>query len=537
MFDNLTVPPILAKSPYLALGFVVVFVAIGLLLRHHLANQSKVLPPGPRRLPIIGNVFDFPDGFEGTHWAAHKKLYGPLSSVQAFGKTFIIINDINVATDLLEKRSAKHSDRPDATFGGKMCGFDAVLSMQGPGEKWRSARRRIHNSIGTRAAVSQFNDLLELEGRRLALAFLDSPEKFVEHFQAYAGAIILKICFDYSISRNGHDPLVALGKEAMDVFVDSVSNLWIVDVIPALQYLPGWLPGMGFKKVAKQYHSVLYEFMERPFKFVKSRMAKSAAATSFVSSELESSSGSPEEEHEIKWTTAALYGGGADTSVAVMQTFILAMTLHPEVVRKAQAEIDSVIGADRLPQLSDRPSLPYLDAVIKETLRWNVAAPLSLPRATGEDDEYNGYFIPKGAVIFPNVWQMCHDPSLYHDSFAFKPERFLPSGGREPELDPRNFAFGFGRRICPGKELGDASLYVAFSTVLAVFNISKARDSAGRLTEPEVEYLPGVVSHPKKFQCSINPRSQGAVALIRTVMTESLYDQDDSAHLPESHIH
>jgi len=219
-----------------------------------------------------------------------------------------------------------------------------------------------------------------------------------------------------------------------------------------------------------------------------------------------------------------------------MQTFVLAMTLHPEVLRQAQAEIDSVVGADRLPQLSDRSRLPYLDAVIKETLRWNVAAPLSLPRATGEDDEYNGYFIPKGAVIFPNVWQMCHDPSLYHDSFTFKPERFLPGGGREPELDPRNFVFGFGRRICPGKDLGDASLFVAFSMVLAVFNISKARDTTGKFIEPEVEYLPGVVSHPKKFQCSITPRSDAAATLIKTVMNERAYDQDDSANLPESKI-
>jgi len=276
--------------------------------------------------------------------------------------------------------------------------------------------------------------------------------------------------------------------------------------------------------------------MERPFKFVQVQLANGTATKSFVATELENSSGSTEDESDIKWTTAAMYGGGTDSSVSVMEAFVLAMTLNPEVVRKAQAEIDAAVGLDRLPQASDRHMLPYVEAVMKEVLRWQVPAPMSLPRATGEDDVYNGYFIPKGSVIFPNVWLMCRDPSLYHEPFDFKPERFLPGEGREPEPDPRHLIFGFARRICPGKEFADATLFAVFSMILATFDISKTRDSFGEVIVPPVEFVPGVLNHPRKFKCSITPRSDNVVTLIKTVMNESAYDLDDSKKLPTSNI-
>ena len=83
---------------------------------------------------------------------------------------------------------------------------------------------------------------------------------------------------------------------------------------------------------------------------------------------------------------------------------ILALANNPEVQRKARAEIDSIVGLDRLPTVSDRESLPYVHAVVKEINRWHSVTPLGAPRAGVEDDEYDGYFIPKGTMIFPNNW-------------------------------------------------------------------------------------------------------------------------------------
>ena len=82
------------------------------------------------------------------------------------------------------------------------------------------------------------------------------------------------------------------------------------------------------------------------------------------------------------------------------------MSLYPEVQRKAQEELDSVIGSERLPTFADRERLPYIDAIVKETLRWHTVGPVGLPHAATEDDMYNGYFIPKGSIVIGNAWSV-----------------------------------------------------------------------------------------------------------------------------------
>ena len=142
------------------------------------------------------------------------------------------------------------------------------------------------------------------------------------------------------------------------------------------------------------------------------------------------------------------------------------MLLFPEVQKKAQAELTAVVGAHRLPEFDDEPSLPYVRALIKELLRWRSVVPLSVPHRSVEDDEYRGYFIPKGTIVISNIWcgiyvSTCHykyiingicraysrDPVAYPDPEAFMPERFLKDGKLNPDVqDPAAIAFGYGRR-------------------------------------------------------------------------------------------
>lgn len=93
-----------------------------------------------------------------------------------------------------------------------------------------------------------------------------------------------------------------------------------------------------------------------------------------------------------------------DKTVSAITTFFLAMTLFPEAQKKAHYEIDEVIGRDRLPTLSDRQSLPYVNALVKEVLRWHPVGPMCLPHTTSQDDIVDGHLIPKGAMILPNIW-------------------------------------------------------------------------------------------------------------------------------------
>ena len=124
------------------------------------------------------------------------------------------------------------------------------------------------------------------------------------------------------------------------------------------------------------------------------------------------------------------------------------MVLHPEAQKAAQAELDAVIGPDRLPTFADEQSLPYLAAVIKECWRWEVIGPTAVPHMLTVDDEYKGYFLPKGTIIIPNSFTILNDDKAYPEPSAFKPERFLKDGKLDPSVrNPTVAAFGYGRRI------------------------------------------------------------------------------------------
>ncbi|EGN99071.1 hypothetical protein SERLA73DRAFT_181862 [Serpula lacrymans var. lacrymans S7.3] len=239
-------------------------------------------------------------------------------------------------------------------------------------------------------------------------------------------------------------------------------------------------------------------------------MAAGVAPSSFVSNLLEESNLTAHEEHVIKWSAASLYSGGADTTVSAIYSFFLAMILYPEVQKKAQAEIDAVVGSNRLPTLADRAFLPYVEALAKEVVRWHVVAPLTFQHVAMEDGIHNGYLIPKGSCVLANIWGILHDKETYKEPHLFKPERFL---GDHPELDPRTVSFGYGRRICPGIQLADSSVFISCAMSLAVFNMTKWVENGVEIT-PSAEDLPGTILHPALFKCTITLRSPEAEALV-----------------------
>ena len=320
-----------------------------------------------------------------------------------------------------------------------------------------------------------------------------------------AAEIILKIVYDYNIEPHDKDPLVGVVKEALEQFsAAAIPGKWAVDAIPMLEHLPEWLPGSSFKATARLWRQTLMDVVDVPYKFVQDRMANGEVRTSFVSKSIEQarkeSTFDPEAEHAIKWSAASMYAGGADTSVSTMVAFFLAMSMFPDVQRKAQEEIDRVVGTSRLPTADDRERLPYINAVVEEAQRWHPIAPMGLPHAVDEDDTLNGVVIPKGALLIPAVWWFTRDPATYHDPEDFKPERFL-APYNEPSAT--NVIFGFGRRICPGKVLADASLYLTFVQSLAAFTIQKAVDEDGHIVQPKHTFESGIIAHPGSFDVQI----------------------------------
>jgi cytochrome P450 len=176
------------------------------------------------------------------------------------------------------------------------------------------------------------------------------------------------------------------------------------------------------------------------------------------------------------------------------------MTRYPDIQAKAREELDAVVGVDRLPKLSDRGQLPYLEAIINEVYRFTSVAPL-VPHQSNTDDVHNGFLLPKGTMVIANTWYvsarysrdviskcsryMSRDPRVYVDPHVFRPSRFL---GSNPEMDPREYIFGFGRCVCPGRRFADDNVFLACAMILATLDIKRACDSEGNEILPEIEF-------------------------------------------------
>jgi len=251
-------------------------------------------------------------------------------------------------------------------------------------------------------------------------------------------------------------------------------------------------------------------------------MAAGTAPISFTSTQL-SKIRHPDEEQAVKEVAGAMYASGADTTVSTISYFVLAMLSNPDAQRKAQEEIDSVVGDGRLPNFADEALLPYVSSLVKEVFRWIPSGPVAVPRFIEAEDEYYGYHIPAKSIVMVNVWAIFHDESTYPDSYRFKPDRWLLDG--KPNLamgDPLDAAFGIGRRVCPGKQFAYSSVWITIASILATFDITKAVDENGDIIEPKYEYLSAMITQPLPFKCSITPRSAEAERLIsETVLVEN----------------
>lgn len=197
---------------------------------------------------------------------------------------------------------------------------------------------------------------------------------------------------------------------------------------------------------------------------------------------------------DINGAAATIFIAGYDTTNTTVLVGLLAMLLNPAVFKKARDFLDQVIGTNRFPSLSDRdnPALRYIDYLVEEISRWRPLSPLGVPHKSLKDDVYNSMFIPKGSHIYFNAWAMSRDETMYQNPEVFNPDRYIPEdegGAGEPFLQG---PFGFGRRICVGKHLAQASVWIALATLISTMDISNPLGPDGKEVEPEVKFSTGL---------------------------------------------
>ncbi|KAJ7281442.1 cytochrome P450 [Mycena rebaudengoi] len=520
------------SSPWAILGIFAIAYALNSRKRTKLP-----LPPGPPKLPFIGNLLDIPPGFEWeTYMEWSKKYDSDIIHLNAVGTSMIVLSSAEAINDLLEKRSSTYSDRSPLLMVNELMGWDFALGLMRYGEKWRAHRRMFHNSFN-QGAAQNFHPKELVVAHRVLQRLVQDPEHFMEHFRQYAtffSTTDTTADDEQTGWRTNHEhniwnrytsfqgSYISLAEKAMHgLSVAVVPGRFLVDFFPFLKYVPAWVPGATFKRLANEWKECNLNMINKPFEEVKRNMASGTAPWSFVSSSLQNSDEVLDPKtHEIivKGTAGAMYSGGSDTTVASMGSFIFAMLSNPDAQKKAQEEIDSVVRPGHLPDFSDQESLPYVCALVKEILRWIPVTPFSIPHYIPVEDEYKGYRIPAGSVVVGNTWAIFRDEAAYPDAHLFKPERFLLNGKLNPEIrDPEAFAFGYGRRICPGRHMAIDSVWITIVSILATLDITRVEGDTS-VIGPKDNYFPGMVLMPQSLKCSIKPRSRAAEALINSAL-------------------
>ncbi|KII91472.1 hypothetical protein PLICRDRAFT_696507 [Plicaturopsis crispa FD-325 SS-3] len=466
------------------------------------------MPPGPRGLPWIGNRHQLRAPkpwrtFERWNQQYGKARAGPVVSLFLGRTPVIVLGTAQAAWDLLEKRSDIYSSRPRFVMAGEILSDNMRGLMLPNNDQWRRWRKVLHSGFHSRRAEA-YKPIQSLESKYMLAQFLDNPIDYERHLQRFAASVVTSVVYGRRV-ESVDEWIVKENMEAMD-YLQSVNipGKYLVESWPWLLKIPRSL--QWFRREPEERQKKDIALLTHLVEDVRKRKAAGTVPDCLTLQTLEGMPNNGMSELEMAYAVSSPFGAGIETTAGTLLTFFLAMLHYPDVLRKAREEIDSVVGPDRMPMFEDEDSLPYIRALMNETLRWRPVAALGgTPHAVTADDVYGGMFIPQGSTVFANMWGIMRDPELFPDPDSFVPERFLHTNN--PRLKTFDLPFGFGRRICPGMHLARNSIFISIARIVWAFDILPSPMNG--LPDPW-DYTDGFNSRPVKFDCAIKPRGEWA---------------------------
>ncbi|KAJ1300072.1 hypothetical protein OPQ81_002554 [Rhizoctonia solani] len=450
-----------------------------------------------------------------------KKLQTKMFSLTVLGKTMVVLNSQDDAINLLQNRSGTYSDRacPPMIAEPSLVNFSEFISLLGYNDRWRKSRRLMHPWLHKKASES-FHESQQHEARlllqRLLLSVdrLDSSEDlFLEFFRTLSSTLMRSI-YGYHLHGLDDPILVEVVRLVDNLSKASMPTNFLVNAFPSLRFVPEWFPGAGWKKTAREWRVQQESTVRNAFNWTKTRITSGTHEPSMVASLLTEGeklglSGEELDDYVSK-IAITLFVGGVDTTANTLLAFVVAMILYPDAQQKAQDEIDTVIGASRLPGLGDQTQLPFTKRLIQEILRWCPVVPIGVPHATTNEDTYQGFRIPKGAMVIGNIWAMSRDEKFYKNPEKFDPDRFL-----DPSV-PSCPVFGFGRRECPGIHFAESSIFIIIASLLSAFKITVPKNANGEEILPVLASDNAIIFHPTEFRLKLESRSDLHAHLVRS---------------------
>ncbi|KAI0066947.1 cytochrome P450 [Artomyces pyxidatus] len=496
------------------------------LVVRYLASPWRRLPPGPRGWPLIGNALSLRQAqwLTFTEW---QKTYGDVIYLSALGQPIIVLNTQKAAADLLDRRAGIYSDRPNNIVAASiLCGGMAIV-FQSYGSLWRRMRRATHEGLN-RGVPGPFRPAQLKEAVILALNMLKKPSDWDSHIRCGSSSMVMSVTYDTPpITSWGDQRLKGVNDFSAQIGRTALPGAHLVEVFTWMKYIPRRFA--KWKREAEDGFANFSVLCEGLYNRVGVDLTNGIDRPSLSASLIK---GADRNQLSVRENAWLVYIAGSETSSAALAWWTLGVVAYPESQRRAQAELDAVVGRARLPTFADLPHLPYVRGMVKEALRWRPMDPLGLPHRSTQDDWYRGMFIPAGTVCIPNVWAMNRDPALYGaDAHHFEPARFLDEkgglkAGPPDSVQEGHTSYGHGRRVCAGKHVANDSLFVNIAVVLWACTLEPAKDDRGEAIPIDVDGWidVGLVVRPMPFGCSITPRFPEALSiLVGWIRLDSLF--------------
>ncbi|KAF2641574.1 cytochrome P450 [Massarina eburnea CBS 473.64] len=460
-------------------------------------------------------MFDFADSEQVrgkvTKW---HQTYGDIFYTKIGGTDYIWLSSPKVVKDLMDKKSSIYSSRAPFPLAQDVMSAGRRQLFMPYGPRWRSIRKHSHALLNLNTSI-KYQPVQDFESKQLLVDFLNSPKDFYMMNRRYSASVIMLVTYGYRIP-SWEDPLIKKIYTVLENFTEMTApGAYAIDSFPSLTFLPESLLGnwrSHGKKAFKHDSKVYLDLWDRLKRETDGGEARNCFTKTFY---LNDPAKSGIDDLAAAYTCGGLIEAGSETTATTLNNFMLCMTIFQDVQKKAQEELDRVVGANRMPEWEDEKDLPYVRSLIKEVLRWRPVNKFGMTHATSEDDWYEGHFIPKGSVAVLNWWAIHRDSDLWENPNDFEPSRYLdkPLSAADyiNSTDPYerdHFTYGAGRRVCPGVHVAERSLFINISRVLWGFNIRKKKGPDGNLIEPTQEMVKGFFSVPIPFECDITPRSE-----------------------------